>query len=250
MKKFYFVLIFIFGFVGNAYADIHFYFGGGAGVTMFSGSKDIELNLNNDQAFITEDFSGSDVTGKVFAGWRIGEYSALEFGLHRFGHPSALMTQKSTDLLNLALGENYKPEDITNSYKTLGFSLSLLGIYPLNDNFEIFGRLGFLYSKIYSYAPAIAQSLNQGVVEDRGGFDETGFALLVGGGASYKFTENLSLRVEVEYAPDVADDHESRADDVLRLANKALKDAGIDGRISYDVDLDVLSSTASIVWNF
>jgi len=250
MKKIYLIVILIFTMTGPANAETNFYVGGGVGASLFSGSKDIDLFYENKKLVIKEEFSGNHITGKIFGGFRASEYSAVEFSLHRFGKPGALMTKESTDLINLAMSENFKPEDVTNSYKAQGMSLSLLGIIPASDEFEVFGKVGLLYSKIFSTAPANAQKVNQKGVKDNGGFDETGFAVLLGAGATYKITENLSLRAEFEWFPDIADEHEDRAKAVLKVINDELKKADIKGRVAYDVDLDVKSATASVVWNF
>lgn len=260
MKKFYLVLILSFFLAVTANAETNFYVGGGVGASMFSGSKHGDLyapppalysiRINGEMVPFKEEFSGKDITGKIFAGFRASQYSAVEFSLHRFGKPDALMTRKSTNLLNLAYSENFKAEEITNSYMVQGMSLSLLAIYPASDTFELFGKVGLLYSKIYSTAPINAQKINQNAVQDKGGFDETGFAVLLGGGTNINITKNLSLRVEFEFSPDVADEHEQRAKDVIKAINKKLKDRGIQEKVTYDVDLNIKSTTASIIWNF
>ena len=137
-------------------------------IIIFAGTANAEnefyLGGGVGATFFKSDYYSGDkgVTGKLFGGWRYSKYSSLEVGLHSFG--------------------SYY---IAPAY---GFSSTLLGIYPISDSIEIFGKGGFLVS-VFDTLYSIE-------------FNGTGIAPIVGAGLNYKIMPELSLRLEYEYAPD------------------------------------------------
>lgn len=104
---------------------------------------------------------------KAFAGYRPLENFALEGAYH-----------------NLFSGRYTNPLD-GNSYKmeSTGLSASALGIMPLKDNLDLFGKLGFLAWEARSNGTAGAD----------------GTDMLLGGGIQSRINDNLGLRGEIEY---------------------------------------------------
>jgi OOP family OmpA-OmpF porin len=101
------------------------------------------------------------------------------------------------------------------SLKASGFTVAALGIYPVSKETELFGKLGMHSTK----TKANFDYQGQGV---SGSFNSTG--LLAGFGAQYKFTTNLTGRLEYEWL------------------NKALRVADSKG--------DINLVTASLIYQF
>ena len=79
----------------------------------------------------------------------------------------------------------------TGEIRTIG--VSAVGILPLNQQFELFGKVGFgnTKQKVSASAPGVALSAR-----------ETGTELLYGFGATYNFTRNVGVRAEWEFLDD------------------------------------------------
>lgn len=212
-------------FANSALAsENQFYIGGGIGGTSFSGDR--ALTFDNGNPISTNDISGADVTGKIFGGYRFLEYAAVEIGLHRFGHSS----------------ETLEDETFVTDYNSIGSSLSLLGFLPVSKEFEIFGKVGVLLSKINSDNPDRLKAF----VRDADSFEDYGFTVLVGGGFNLKLVDNFFLRTEFEWAPNIASNHYDDTDEILEKLRETLNLENID----YALDVDVISTTASIIWHF
>jgi len=210
------------------------------GFTSFDG--DILITNDGSKKFVVGDrtyeiggnFSGTDIAAKVFGGFKFSEYLAAEIAFHRFGGGTIRVNKDTVDIYNAFYDPNITAEETESSLDVLGLSGSLLGIIPLTDTFDVFAKIGILHSWLS---------------EDS--FDETGFTLLLGGGASIKITENFSIRAELEWAPDIANDHSDKTERLFKGINKALQnEVPGAGKLDYDVDLDIISTTASLVWNF
>jgi len=73
-------------------------------------------------------------------GYRFNRYFAAEFALAQFGD---LHSQARADV---DLGSGFIPAAIDLNYHVGGPMLSMIGILPLNDKFEVFGRAGVLFA--------------------------------------------------------------------------------------------------------
>lgn len=135
--------------------ETNFYVGAGLGI------------LGGDAADACDNLDLNCTSWKTFVGYRPLENFALEGAYH-----------------NLFSGRYTNPLD-GNSYKveSTGLSASALGIMPLKDNLDFFGKLGFLAWKARTNGTAEAD----------------GTDMLLGGGIQSKINDNLGLRGEIEY---------------------------------------------------
>lgn len=164
-------------------ADSGFYIGGSFGqsrISDFSGS-DVDRELASVGITSTTTTDDKDTGWKAFAGYRVMKYLAVEGAYTNFGDASArvTVTAPAAGVANVEL-ENE------------AWSLSVLGILPLNDKFSLFGRLGFNVWNVE------ATATGTGSATGRYSYDEDGTDVLYGLGASYHFTPNLNLRAEWE----------------------------------------------------
>lgn len=108
----------------------------------------------------------SDTAFKIFGGYQINRNFAAELGYADLGKVKAE-----------ALG-------LTEEVKSTAWDLSLIGSYPINEQFSVFGRLGF-------YMADVKDDTNFGFSASNSNSD-----LTYGLGARYDVTQNLGLRAE------------------------------------------------------
>lgn len=157
------------------------YVGGNIGRS--SASFDRPANLN---AFVGPGFSvnastenNRDTAYKLYGGYRFHRNFAVEAGWFDLGHFEYIYNTTPAGSLNGNLGVR-------------GLNLDLVGIVPVSDRFSVFGRVGAAYS------------------HSRTGFGRTGGVplaavrrdkdtdLKLGIGLQYAFSDNLSVRAELE----------------------------------------------------
>ncbi|HMT93178.1 outer membrane beta-barrel protein [uncultured Thiothrix sp.] len=132
-----------------------FYVGAGVGI------------LGGDAADACDALDLNCTSWKTFVGYRPLENFALEGAYHN------MFSGRYTNSLD---GKSYKVE-------STGLSATALGIMPLKDNLDFFGKLGFLAWEARTNGTAEAD----------------GTDMLLGGGIQSKINDNLGLRGEVEY---------------------------------------------------
>jgi hypothetical protein len=92
--------------------------------------------------------SGTAIGFQAFAGWRIFSFLAIEAGYLDLGKVTDQACFTFTDAEAAGLdgveGGDCKDQEWDTTVETTGWQLSILGILPINDTWEIFGRLGAL----------------------------------------------------------------------------------------------------------
>lgn len=131
--------------------ETKFYVGAGLGI------------LGGDAANACDTMDLNCISWKTFVGYRPLENFAIEGSYHNlFSGRSKLDSSK---------------------VESTGLSAAALGIYPLKDNIDLFGKLGFLAWEARTNGTAKAD----------------GTDMMLGGGVQSKLTDNIGLRGEIEY---------------------------------------------------
>lgn len=120
-----------------------------------------------------------DTAWKAFAGYRMHRNFAAELTYLNFGEYSATVT--------------FGGASGTVTADATGWGLAVLGIYPLGNNFELFGKLGFVRGESEA-------TVNVGGIS--GTVGDKGTELHYGVGGIYNFNRNLGVRVEWENVDD------------------------------------------------
>lgn len=157
--------------------DTGFYIGGSFGqskVSDFNGS-DIDAELASMGITSSTSTDDKDTGWKAFAGYRIMKYLAVEGAYTNLGEATANTIVTSP----VAATVNTKIE-------AESWTLSAVGILPLNDQFSLFARLG-----LNAWNSDISST---GTASD----SADGTDVVYGLGASYNITKNLNLRGEWE----------------------------------------------------
>src|SRR5262245_33441100 len=164
-------LVFVGGLVATTQASAQgIYICGSAGM-----SDVVDANVIPD--FITSGtVDGSDTGVKIFGGYQFNKNFGVEISY--------------VDLGKASYSGNFFGTPVTGgSFETTGFNFSAVGIIPLNQSFELFGKIG-----VFAWE-AKARDTTGGVpfsAKDDGG--DISFGI----GATFNFTKNLSMRAEWE----------------------------------------------------
>lgn len=194
MNKLFFVLLtgFLFistGIKAEAFDVKNLYLGGGGSFTYFEGE---EHKANAPNGWHNDLIEDTEFGGKVFLGYRLHKYIAVEGGFHYFG--------EATDMED-------NGRNLPDRFKGRGLSLSVLAILPVRENIEIFAKVGGIYGwlKETDY-----DAFPDGVTED-------GLAAILGAGVDLNVTENIVLRTEFEYIPSFADGEDDTGDETASV---------------------------------
>jgi len=153
--------------------DTGFYVGAGVG----------NFAANSDLIYNGKDWDGSDFGYKVFGGYQFMKWLAAEAEYVDGGEPDDNFNSPA-----------FPDDRLKASVGITGFVGSAVGIWPIGESFNLFGKLGFIYwdadgsGKIRDAAGTI--------VKTSVGEDGTDFAWGVGG--TWNFTETFGVRAEYQ----------------------------------------------------
>ncbi len=142
-------------------AQQFFYVGGGIG----------QSYIEQDNVLANEDFEGDDFAYKAFAEYRFHKNFASEFAYLNLGEPDDDIVGVDTEIEAYAI------------------AMYLVGILPLAEKFEVFGKLGAAYWDAKAKASFMGLSARE---------DEDGTDIAYGLGATYKITDKYAARAEIE----------------------------------------------------
>jgi OOP family OmpA-OmpF porin len=147
----------------------------GAGIGNFAVDSDLIYNGKN--------FEGSDFAYKFFGGYQFMKWLAVEVEYFDGGEPTDVYRNPSFPNDRFRLGTS-----------VTGWVGSAVGIWPINESFNVFGKLGFVYwdaggsGKVRDDEGTIVKaSVNE---------DGTDFAWGVGG--TWNFSEAFGVRAEYQ----------------------------------------------------
>ncbi|TFG86908.1 MAG: hypothetical protein E4H19_04115 [Chromatiales bacterium] len=189
------------------------YFGIGAGGARMESSL-AELGLvpglttDTDVIGTDPDFSSTDVSFDVTAGWMFGEYIGVEVGYTDFGRatqnyelplspPSCLDNDPTND------GFGCQEREWTAQVDMTALRAFIVGNLPLNENFDVYAKVGAVrwdadYSG-FERNQILVPGLPVGPRNDPVNFDDDGTDLAAGIGLTMKTDTPFSLRVDFSY---------------------------------------------------
>jgi len=174
---------------GAAHAQSsNWYMGGSLGVTRFTFADD-SLPISGAANTLLNKDDESSTGGRVFGGYRFARNFAVEAGLTDFGSFAATRT------LIPATGSAHA------ELKIVGLHGAAVGILPIDNKFELFGKAGLLFSSTQYTRSA---SGNVGLTGDTTTYHGDA-SFLLGFGAEFHIDRNFGVRVEYEDAFGVGD---------------------------------------------
>jgi len=125
---------------------------------------------------------------KVSGGYQFNPNFALEAGYIDFGKFSETISVSSFDKVDV-------------DFKAHALFISALGIVPLNESFDLFGKAGLARSEVKASTNVVMGPGMEADLNSSGHGTSPAFGL----GGEYSYNQNVSLRGEVEYFIDVGD---------------------------------------------
>jgi OOP family OmpA-OmpF porin len=141
-----------------------------------AGKSDIEDDIAIPGLITSGTAGGKDSGFKIFGGYQFNQYFGLDLAY--------------VDLGKATYSGSYYGASVTGgTVKVWGLNLSVVGTYPLNSSFAVFGKLG-----VFGWEAKWSDTTG-GVPFSS---TENGADLSLGVGVSYNFTKNFSARFEWE----------------------------------------------------
>jgi OOP family OmpA-OmpF porin len=162
---------------------------------------DIDSALSNQGIVGSSSIGDHDTSLGADVGYRLNRNFALEGGyidFGKFGYSSAVSSPAA--------------DTVQGDYKAHAWSFSGVGIAPLDDQWAVFGKAGLTRTSAdLSASSATGATSPNGVSQSANG-------LVLGGGATYDFTQNWYGKLELDRYTHVGDANTGRADaDVYSL---------------------------------
>lgn len=148
----------------------------------------------------------TDIGFTATFGYRFNRYLAAELGLAQFGAVESLARAQ----MDFDDGRGFVPVQLKLSFSAGGPMVSGIGILPINDKFELFGRVGYLFT-------SSERELTSRVDGERGGFGSAkgdSQDLVLGAGAAFHFNQIYSLRLEYLQLDDLGEENRSGLEDL------------------------------------
>jgi len=163
---------------GSANAGV--YVGGAIG----QGSADISAADLDDGSFTSREVNDTDTDWKVYGGWRLFRFFAVEAAYNDMGEVSAGGTSDGSGFV-------WAPGEVSQRASVDGISLATMGVLPLGK-FDLFAKVGYLFWD--ADLTVVNDALQGGSV--RG--SEDGEDTLYGAGFVWNYTGPGALRLEYE----------------------------------------------------
>jgi len=130
----------------GAYGGAHVGYSMYAAENAAADEESLENTLINTDAITIENMRSStqdsDIGYQLTFGYRFHRYFAAELGLAQFGE---MVSQASADM-DFDDGAGVVPVSVKLTYRAGGPIFSAIGILPLHEKFELFARLGYLFT--------------------------------------------------------------------------------------------------------
>ena len=168
-----------------AVADGDWYAGASLGI---GEANEIGFEDIDDGSALSGSIDNDDFGWKIFGGYAYNEHVAIEFGYVDLGEVSINADSDGG-------GVAFDAGKVAASNGTTGFSLSVVGLMPINDRFGLHARIGYFTWKADQ---RLTNSAFQPVSAELEGSDPT-FGL----GATYKINDQFTIRGDYEKFTDI-----------------------------------------------
>jgi OmpA-OmpF porin, OOP family len=201
--------------------DNGFYAGAGAGWSQMSLPRS---DITNEIAYIfgaldapltawSDKTDDSDIMWSAFVGYRIMKYVAVEAGYMDTGNAS----YTGSGLADITVITDPGPPPVSEvvsvptkaslDWGASGWQASVLGIWPINDSWEVFGRVGGFFADVNG---DVRVTVDTGAGKSH--YSESSSEFLYGVGVDGKFMENWAARFEWLAIPSLGNSSTGEAD--------------------------------------
>jgi opacity protein-like surface antigen len=165
---------------------------------------DTLINTGNPTQNLSASTEDTDIGYNATFGYRFNRYFAAELGLAQFG------SLESTAKGDLDFGDGFVPTSLKLAFSAGGPMVSAVGFLPLNDKFELFARVGYLFT-------SSERELTSSVDGQSGGFGSAkgdSQNMVLGIGAAFNFNQVYSVRFEYQQLDDLGQDNRTGLEDL------------------------------------
>ena len=144
-------------------------------------------------------------------GYRFGRFIAGELGLSQFGSLTSSLTA-DVDLPQDTSG--FVPARFEYAFNVGGPVISVLGILPIKDKFEFYGRVGYLFASVER---EFSSKINgqRGLTGSAKGDSQN---LVYGAGITWNVTQAYSARAEYQVLDDVGQGNRTGKEDLSMIS--------------------------------
>lgn len=167
---------------------------------------DIIENTGNPFQNLTSGTENTDIGYQALFGYRFLRYFSAELGLAQFGE---IKSTASADM-DFGDGEGFVPASLALTFAAGGPMISAIGYLPLGDKFELFGRLGYLFT-------SSERELSSRVDGQAGTFGSAkgdSQDVVYGVGFSWHINQVYSIRIEYQQLDQLGQENRTGAEDV------------------------------------
>jgi opacity protein-like surface antigen len=146
----------------------------------------------------------SDISYQLAFGYRFTRHLAAELSLAQYGEATSIARGEINQ------GAGFVPASVKLSFATGGPMLSAIGILPINDKFEFYGRAGVLFASAERELLVRVNGRNSGFSTAKGDSTEVVF----GAGFAWHINQVYSIRLEHQRLTDVGDESRTGLEDI------------------------------------
>ncbi|HET9864738.1 MAG TPA: outer membrane beta-barrel protein [Steroidobacteraceae bacterium] len=184
------------------------------GMTSYSGDATQDeadlIDLITDSGFPSQDVSSStddsDFGYQAAFGYRFMRYVSAELGLVQYGS----LKSTATGDIDAGDGAGFVPVSVNLAFNVGGPMISAVGILPIGDRFELYGRAGFLFASVEREFTSRVGG-ERGVRGSARGDDQLP---VYAAGFSWNINQVYSIRAEYQVINDIGEESRTGTEDL------------------------------------
>lgn len=181
-----------------------FFVGGGIGQAKVKITDDAASAITDSGgSFVTGNTDDTDISYKLFGGYKINKNLAFEGGY-------AFLGKYKSEANGIVSGRTLTAQGNVKNYAIF---VDGVGIYPASQDLLLLGKLGFAYTNTKADASASMAGISASVSES-----SNRWVPKLGIGAQYNVTKAVALRAEYEYYFNVGNDNTTGQSDIKVLS--------------------------------
>jgi hypothetical protein len=193
------------------------YAGAIIGYSEFSGSQDeneqnlidILENTGNPYQNLTSSTENTDIGYQALFGYRFLRYFSAELGLAQFGE----LTSSANADMDFGDGQGFVPSTVTLAFTAGGPMLSAIGILPIGEKLELYGRLGYLFTSSERTLTSRVNGQSGGFGAAKGDSQNPVYGI----GFAWHINQVYSIRGEYQQLDQLGQENRTGAEDVSVL---------------------------------
>ncbi len=167
---------------------------------------DILDNTGNPYENLSSSTENTDIGYNALFGFRFHRYFAAELGLAQFGE---LKSTAKADM-DFGDGDGFVPSSVSLTFTAGGPMISAIGILPLGDKFELFGRLGYLFTSSERTLSSKVNGQSGTFGSAKGDSQDPVYGI----GFSYLINQVYSIRAEYQKLDQLGQENRTGAEDL------------------------------------